>query len=221
MAAKRKVKTVDFKAEAWHKIEGALKALCAESYPHAKRRDKHEFYNILTIESVEPVESSCVPEREVTESNHLSESHTFDHHPTRTVEHTEHLGVHVGANGGLAKIVKIISPAVAKAGIDIDRDQKEEQKFEREPVPSGAAVERHEGLRYHCYRVKVSAQANFPIRVSRRIGSRHRARILAQKVLSQLPEFSLDEVKNTASCVVLVNSTSSYEVADISPESRQ
>ncbi len=71
----------------------------------------------------------------------LSEGHKFAHHPSRKLEHIDNIDVNVGANGGLVKLLKLVSPLAAKAGICIKKSKKEEQKFEREVQPPNSKLE--------------------------------------------------------------------------------
>ena len=188
------------------------------SYPnaHVNMRDKQKLKEIITI-TVEPVSECTVPESQVLDANYLLEGHKFAHHPTRKIEHVDHIDVDVGANGGLVKLLKLVSPLAAKAGIHIKKGQKEEQKFDREVQPQRSELEHVQGKNYYNYRVKISVQGNFPIRVHQHWLSRHATTILAQEVLAQLPEFSCDEANNLASCVVVVDSICSCDSTRIRP----
>ncbi len=210
---------VDLKAKAWVKVLAALETLSRGNYPnaHVKRTDKRQLERIMTISDVELVAECPVPELLVVDANHLSEGHKFAHHPSRKLERVDHIDVNVGANGGLVKLLKLVSPLAAKAGICIKKGEKEEQKFEREVQPPNAELERAQGKNYGNYRVKVSVQGNFPIRVHRNVLSRHVTTILAQEVLAQLPEFSCDEANNLASCVVVVDSINYCDITRIRP----
>ena len=220
-ALKPKRATVDLKAKAWTKVLAALETLSRGHYPnyaHVNIRDKQQLKEIITI-TVE-LEAECtVPESQMVDANHLLEGHKFAHHPTRKIEHVDQIDVDVGANGGLVKLLKLVSPFAAKAGIHIKKGQKEEQKFDREVHPPEAILEHAQGKNYCNYRVKVSVQGNFPIRVHRHWLYRHATTILAQEVLAQLPEFSCDEANNLASCVVVVDPISYCGVTRIRPAS--
>ncbi len=209
---------VDLKAKALIKVEAALETLSRGHYSnaHVNRSDKRLLEKIMTI-TVELVDECTVPESQVVDINHLSKGHKFAHHPTRKIEHIDHIDVDVTANGGLIKLLKLLSPLAAKAGIRIKKGQKEEQKFDREVHPPEAILKHVQGKNYCNYQVKISVQGNFPIRVYQNMLSRHVTTILAQEVLAQLPEFSCDEANNLASCVVVVDSICSCDSTRIRP----
>ena len=211
---------VDIYSKVWTKVEAALETICLGFYPlgyHVKREDRHRLSKNLTYYLFESPECSFVPEREVIERNSLSEAHAFAHHPTTRVERSEQLGIRADVSGGLLKVCKFLNPIAGKLGFDLKKGHKEEQKFERVALPPGGTLKHQEGQKHSSYRVRVNVQGDLPIRVSRHLFFRNRdsTTILAQEVLRKLPDFSLDDDANVASCTVTVNTTSLDEIADV------
>ncbi len=210
-------KAVNFKEEAWARVEAALQTVCHGIFPtgyYVKKGDVSQLYKILTVE-VEATSQCPIPERHVLEANHLPEDYCFAHHPERKVERIDRVDVDVSANSGIMKVVKYVNPLLAKAGVNIKKGETEEQKFHREALPPGAMLERVEGVGHNSCRVKVSIQGDFPLHVYRSIFSREEQVILAQQVLEKLPEFSCDEVNNVCSCILTITTQSVCEVARI------
>ncbi len=100
-------KVADFKKEAWLKVEAALQRVCDGHFPrhnHVKRKDRSRFKEVLTVEKVEMVSQSKVPVKKVTDANHLSVEHKFDHRPSQKLESHDLVDCEVGANGDVLKV---------------------------------------------------------------------------------------------------------------------
>lgn len=215
--------TNSFKREVSIKIEAALKTVYQEYFSrncYIPKDTLDKLFDIMTLEP-EQVSRCFVPQRQSRTVNHLSESHAFAHIPERRIQHDNLINFEVSANGGLTKIVKILSPLGGKVFGKFRRGRVETQTFPREPFPSGAELLYQEGFNHDVYQVTISIQADYQIAMCPRgflLSRRCRNVVLAQEVLAKLPEFKCDERNNIASCVIKINLFSAGDSVTIRPQ---